>query len=283
MTTLTLWHAHSRVVSCPRLSLAQQWLPRASRLLAVCLLATSGLLGLYAVVPAYMSSQASAIAASAIHQGVPPSWLAAVFYNEILGTEDTVLQEILPGDSQPLPALRQVLLGLHFCTLKQVQWQTKTVMALLGSDPTVGPAGIRVTVGRQIQREVGAVGGRYIANGWLERPSMVLDLINPPTALEYLAGNLRRGQERLAWAQRGDWAASARWHNTGVVYDSEIVRPEDWEKGTRYIARVEEYLSEMAPLVRSQLPPDLNATGSTPGALARDGQAARRPLTSVVQ
>lgn len=283
MTTLTLWHADSRTVSCPRPFLARSWLLRAIQLIALCLLPTSVLLGLYDIVPAYVASQTGAIAASAAHQGVPPSWLAAVFYNEILGTEDAVLQEILPGDSEPMPALRQVLLGLHFCTLKQLQWQAKSAMALMGRDPTLGPAGIRVTVGREIRREVRVVGGYYIGSGWLERPSMVLDLISPATALEYLAGNLRRGQERLVWAQRGDWAASARWHNTGVIYDSPIVRPADWDKGSRYVARVEEYLSETAPLVQNELPPDVNATARPPRGWGRDGQASRWPPTFVAQ
>lgn len=283
MTTLTLRRVHSRTISCPRPLLARKWLLRATRLITLILLSTSILLGLYGVVPAYVASQTSAIAASAAHQGVPSSWLAAVFYNEILGTEDAVLQDILPGDSEPMPALRQVLLGLHFCTLKQAQWQTKIAMALVGADPTVGPAGIRVSVGRQIQREVRVVGGYYIGGGWLERPSMVLDLVNPATALEYLAGNLRRGQERLVWSQRGDWAASARWHNTGVVYDSAIVRPADWDKGSRYVARVEEYLPELTPLVQNELKADVDATARPPRGLGRDGQASRWPPTSVVQ
>jgi hypothetical protein len=275
MTTLTLWPAGSRPMSCPRQLLAQGWLFGTTQLIALCLISLSILLGLYAVVPAYVASQTGAIAASAAHQGVPPAWLAAVFYNEILGTEDAVLQELLPGDSEPLPALRQVLLGLHFCTLKQVQWLAKSAMALMGGDPTLGPAGIRVTVGREIRREVRVVGGYYIGSGWLERPSMVLDLVDPATALEYLAGNLRRGQQRLVWAQRGDWAASARWHNTGVVYDSAIVRPADWDKGSRYVARVEEYLSEVALLVQNELPPEVNATDRPPRGWGRDGQAFR--------
>ncbi len=283
MTTVTLRRADSRTVSSPRPFLARRWLLRAIQLIALCLLSTSILLGLYGVVPAYVASQTGAIAASAAHQGVPPPWLAAVFYNEILGTEDAVLQEILPGDSEPMRALRQVLLGLHFCTLKQIQWQTKSAMALMGRDPTLGPAGIRVTVGREIRREVRVVGGYYIGSGWLERPSMVLDLVNPATALEYLAGNLRRGQERLVWAQRGDWAASARWHNTGVLYDSAIVRPADWDKGSRYVARVEEYLPELTPLVQNELEAEVDATARPPRGWGRDGQAFGWPPTSVAQ
>jgi hypothetical protein len=286
MSTLTLRHADACAISSPRPVLARGWFLRAARLTALGILMFSVLQGLYGVVPAFISSQTGAVAASAAHQGVPPSWLAAVFYNEILGTEDAFLQEILPGNSEPLPALRQVLLGLHFCTLKQLQWRTKTLIALMGGDPTVGPAGIRVTVGREIQREVKVVGGHYIGAGWLERPSMVLDLVNPASALEYLAGNLRRGQDRLVWAQRGDWAASARWHNTGVVYDSAIVRPADWDKGSRYVARVEEYLAEVAPPappVQDEWEADINTTARPPRGWGRDGQAFRWPPTSVVQ
>ena len=93
-------------------ALLRQWLLRATRSSCTCPApGDSVLAGLHGVVPAYIASQAGAIAASAAHQGVPPSWLAAVFYNEILGTEDAVLQEILPGDNEPLSAVRQVLLG----------------------------------------------------------------------------------------------------------------------------------------------------------------------------
>ncbi len=283
MITLPWGRVHSGRITSSRPFFVRQWLLRATRLIAVALLTATGLWGLHGVVPAYIASQTSAIAASAAHQGVPPSWLAAVFYNEILGTEDAILQRILPGDSEPLPAVRQVLLGLHFSTLKQAQWQAKTATALLGGDPTVGPAGIRVSVGRDIRREVKIVGGSYVGSGWLERPSMLLDLLEPTTAVEYLAGNLRRGQERLAWNQRGDWAASARWHNTGVLYDSAIVRPADWDKGTKYVARVEEYLPEVAPLVQDNLEYDLEATARPPRGWGRDGQAARWPPASVAQ
>jgi hypothetical protein len=283
MTSQTLWNAGYRDALAPRLVLVQSWPRRATKLIGIVLLSTSIVLGLYGVVPAYLSSQTGPIAASAAEQGVPSSWLAAVFYNEILGTEDAVLREILPGDSWPIPALRQVLLGLHFCTLKQIQWQAKSAMALLGGDPTVGPAGIRVSVGREIRHEIRLTGGYYTWSGWLERPSMVLDLMDPATALEYLAGNLRRGQERLVWAQRGDWAASARWHNTGVVYDSAIVRPEDWDKGSRYVARVKEYLPEVVPPVISKLATDGNAAAQAPRGWGRDGQAFGWPPNSVAQ
>jgi hypothetical protein len=283
MTTQTLWRADYRDAPAQRRLLAQSWPRGATQLIALVLLSTSIVLGLYGVVPAYMASQTGPIAASAARQGVPSSWLAAVFYNEILGTEDAVLQEVLPGESGPMPALRQVVLGLHFCTLKQIQWQAKSAMALLGGDPTVGPAGIRISVGREIRREVRLVGGLYTGSGWLERPSMVLDLINPATALEYLAGNLSRGQDRLVWAQRGDWAASARWHNTGVVYDSAIVRPADWDKGSKYVARVEEYLAEVTPLVVKELAVDEDSTPRPPRDWGRGGQAFGWPPTSVVQ
>ncbi len=283
MSWLTLDTARSRPTSFSHPLLLRQWLLHATRLATLALLlATSGL-ALHEVVPAYLASQAGAIALSAAHQGVPPSWLAAVFYNELLGTEDAVLQQILPGDNAVVSAARQILLGLHFSTLKQAQWQAKTAIALLGGDPTVGPAGIRITVGREIRYETKIVGGNYVGAGWLERPSMVLDLLDPATAVEYLAGNLRRGQERLDWAQRGDWAASARWHNTGVLYDSDIVRPADWDKGTRYVARVEEYLPEVAPLVENEFEADVEATARPPRGWGRDGQASRWPPTSPAQ
>ena len=83
---------------------------------------------------------------------------------------------------------------------------------------------------------------------------MILDLLNPGASVEYLAANLKRGQERLAGQDRGNWAASARWHNTGVVYDSAIVRRPDWEKGSRYINQVEGYLPQVAPLLAARLP-----------------------------
>jgi hypothetical protein len=80
---------------------------------------------------------------------------------------------------------------------------------------------------------------------------MVLDLARPSTAIEYLAGNLQRGQARLQWQDRGDWATSARWHNTGVIYNSKIVQIEDWNKGTRYVAQVQGYLPEVSALLAS--------------------------------
>ena len=134
-------------------------------------------------------------------------------------------------------------------SLKQLQWQAKSLAAMAGANPTLGPAGIRVTVGREIQAEARVAGVGYIPSGLLERPSMVADLSAPATAIEYLAANLERGQDRLAWSDRGDWDASARWHNTGVVYDSAIVRPEDWEKGSRYIARVRSSLPVVTALL----------------------------------
>jgi hypothetical protein len=283
MTTRTLSRADFGPALAPRRLLAYGQLGHATQLFLFVIFSTSVFLGLYGIVPAYVASQTGAITAAAANQGVPSSWLAAVFYNEILGTEDAVLQEILPGDSGPMPAVRQALLGLHFCTLKQMQWQAKGAMALLGGDPTVGPAGIRVSVGREIRREVRLAGGYYTGSGWLERPSIILDLSNPATALEYLAGNLRRGQDRLVWSQRGDWAASARWHNTGVVYDSAIVRPADWDKGSKYVARVEQYLPEAGPPATSELEADLEVAARPPRGWGRDGQAFGWPPTSVVQ
>ena len=156
-------------------------------------------------------------------------------------------------------------------------------MALLGGDPTVGPAGIRVSVGREIRREVQIVGGNYVGSGWLERPSMVLDLLDPATALEYLAGNLRRGQERLAWSQRGDWAASARWHNTGVVYDSAIVRPADWDKGTGTSPASRSTFRRLPLWCRTNWSRTWTLPPGRLGGRGRDGQASRWPPASVAQ
>ena len=212
----------------------------------------------------YLESRRDIIADSAARHGVPAAWLGAVLYNEMLGTEDCVLRSWLPGENAAAQTTRQVLLGLHFLTLKQLQYQTKTLLALLGADPTLGPAGIRVSVGREIRVDEPVVGGVYVADGWLERPSMVLDLNDPDMAVEYLAANLRRGQDRLSPLDRGDWAASARWHNTGVVYDSEIVRLPDWEKGSRYIQRVEGYLPQITAVLGLDGVDDMEATARPP-------------------
>lgn len=220
----------------------------------------------YGAVPTYLAGQASSIEVSAARHGVPDRWLSAVLYTEMLGTESQVLERLLPGDSAIPVSARQTLLGIHFLTLKQAQWQAKAFLALLGMDPTIGPAGIRVSVGREIRTELGIGTGWYVSDGLLERTSMIADLTSPATAVEYLAANLQRGQERLAVSDRGDWSASARWHNTGVVYNSAIVRPEDWIKGSLYIERVESNL-ELVP-GRSDLanvaPTSTDQTGQQP-------------------
>jgi hypothetical protein len=203
----------------------------------------------YAAVPAFLSRQAEAIDFSASRHGVPADWLSAVLYTEMLGTETQMLDRFLPGDDSASGAIKQTLLGLHLLTFKQAQWQAKTFLALAGMDPTIGPAGIRVTVGREIRSELQISSSCYVPDGPLERLSMIADLSSPVSSVEYLAANLRRGQQRLQVADRGDWAASARWHNTGVVYDSAIVRPEDWLKGTRYIERVESNLDTVLGLL----------------------------------
>lgn len=224
-----------------------------SRALAVCLVLANTLIVAHGIVPAYLGAQSGAILASAERHGVPPSWLAAVLYNEMLGTEDAVLRSVLPGDDAPHRTARSIILGLHFMSLKQAQWQAKSVFAMSGANPTLGPTGIRVTVGREIHAETKVGSGLYSADGLLERPSLIADLSNPASAIEYLAANLERGQQRLALEDRGDWEASARWHNTGVVYDSAIVLPEDWAKGSRYIARVHSSLPMVEALLGTSL------------------------------
>ncbi len=206
------------------------------------------------IVPAYIAAQSDQIVHSAERHTIPSSWLAAVLYNEMLGTEDRLLHRLIPGQDAISSTVRQGLLGLHLLTVKQLHWGVKTAVALLGGDPTLGPAGIRVSVGREIRREMSLEGGVYQPQGWAERFSMILDLLNAGASVEYLAANLQRGQERLAGQDRGKWAASARWHNTGVVYDSAIVRRPDWEKGSRYINQVEGYLPQVAPLLAASLP-----------------------------
>lgn len=213
-------------------------------LLAACLLAIAVAAGSM-VVPGYFHAIDEAIMRSAARHGVPPYWLAAVLYNEMLGTEDRFLRQMLPGEDAFSSTLRHGLLGLDLLVLKPIHWGGEAFLALAGADPTIGPTGIRVSVGREIWTEQPLAGARYRPTGWAERPSMILDLLDPFTAVEYLAANLRRAQERLRWEDRGDWAVSARWHNTGVIYDSEIVRREDWQKGSLYVERVKGYLPQV--------------------------------------
>jgi hypothetical protein len=247
----------------------------AAALLAVAVAAASP------IVPAYMSAQSDQIAASATRHNLPPSWVAAVLYNEMLGTEDRIARQLIPGDGPASVLARQGLLGLDLVTVKQLHWGAKTLLALLGGNPTLGPAGIRVTVGREIRAEVSLEGGAYAGDGWAERASMILDLVSASTSIEYLAGNLERGQARLALPDRGDWGASARWHNTGVVYDSAIVRRADWDKGNRYVAQVKGFLPQVAPLLSALAPGGAApaATTSQPGApvalASRDGLLTR--------
>jgi len=193
-------------------------------------------------VPRFMAAQQPAIAASAQRHGVPQTWLAAVLYNEMLGTEDRLLHRLLPGEDGLSQTLREGLLGLHFLTVKRVWWNLKALADLAGADTTLGPACLRVSVGREIRAEVAVNGGGYQAQGLWERPSLIRDLSDPPTAIEYLAANLARGQRRLTPADYGDWAASARWQNTGLLYRRPDVPAPLWDKGSRYVAQVETFL-----------------------------------------
>jgi len=203
------------------------------------------------VVPSYLAAQNEAIVASAQRHGLPPEVLAAVLYNEMVGQEYRFLDAITPGDGAPANAVRDALLGWHFLTLKQAQWGGKALLALAGVNTTVGPTGIRVSVGREIRREVAVEGGRYRASGWAERPSMVLDLMSTSTAIEYLAANLERGIRRAGYDAETDWLVCARWHNTGLVADRTDVPRPVWDKGTRYVARVRQFLPQMTSVIGS--------------------------------
>jgi hypothetical protein len=217
-------------------------------------------------VPRFMAAQQPAIAASAQRHGVPSTWLAAVLYNEMLGTEDRWLYLLLPGEDGFSQTMRDGLLGLHFLTIKRAWWGLKALADLAGADTTLGPACLRVSVGREIRAEVPVTGGTYQAQGLWERPSLIRDLSDPSTAIEYLAANLARGQRRLTPTDHGDWAASARWQNTGLLYRRPDVPAPLWEKGSRYVAQVEAFLPR-AVAWRPAFPAE-EATTISPDALA---------------
>jgi hypothetical protein len=210
-------------------------------------------------VPRFMAAQQPAISASAQRHGVPQTWLAAVLYNEMLGTEDRLLHHLLPGEDGLSCTLRDGLLGLHFLTIKRAWWGLKALADLAGADTTLGPACLRVSVGREIRAEASVTGGTYQPRGLWERPSLIRDLSDPSTAIEYLAANLERGQRRLAPADRGDWAASARWQNTGLLYRRPEVPASLWEKGSCYVVQVEAFL----PRVVAWLPAPAEATATS--------------------
>ena len=231
------------------------------RVVALCrclaALAVLGLVFLAArpVVPAFMTQQREVLLSSAERHGVPAHVLAAVVYNEMLGQERRFLSQVIPGDDAVARAVRESLLGWHFLTLKQAQWSVKGVLALFGANTTVGPTGIRVSVGREIQAESGVVSVRYRAHGLMERPSLVLDLASPASAIEYLAANLERGVRRAGSEQAGDWTVCARWHNTGLTADRPDVPRRVWDKGTRYVDRVEGFMPEMTAMISEWLSP----------------------------
>ena len=207
------------------------------------------------VVPAYMAAQRETILLSAERHGIAPEVVAAVLYNEMLGQEQRFLSTLLPGDDWVSQTVRDSLLGWHFLTLKQAQWMLKGAAALAGMNTTVGPTGIRVSVGREIRSEVAVAGGRYHASGLAERPSLVLDLMSTATALEYLAANLERGVRRATAEQAGDWTVCARWHNTGLTADRPDVPRRVWDKGTHYVARVQAFLPQMTALLHEPVSP----------------------------
>jgi hypothetical protein len=207
------------------------------------------------VVPAYMMAQRQYIVASAERHGLRADVVAAVLYNEMLGVEHRFIGALVPGDNAVAQALREGLLGWHFLTLKQAQWGGKGLIALAGGNTTVGPTGIRVSVGREIRHEVTVAGGRYQWQGLAERPSLVLDLMATPTAIEYLAANLERGLRRTNADQAGDWTALARWHNTGLTADRADVSRNVWNKGTRYVARVQIFLPGMTAMLNQPATP----------------------------
>lgn len=202
-----------------------------------------------------MLAQRQTIVASAEAHNLSPDVLAAVLYNEMLGQEHRFLMSLIPGDHTLAAALRDSLLGWHFLTLKQAQWAIKGAIALAGSNTTVGPTGIRVSVGREIRSEVPVHGGSYQPSGLAERPSLVLDLTRPASAIEYLAANLQRGVQRATPDQVGDWTICARWHNTGLTADRPDVPRPVWDKGTNYVARVETFLPQMRAMIHQPADP----------------------------
>jgi hypothetical protein len=207
------------------------------------------------VVPYYMTAQREYILASAQRHNIAPDVLAAVLYNEMLGQESRFLRTVIRGDGAVSKAIRESLLGWHFLTLKQAQWGLKGAAAFGGLNTTVGPTGIRVSVGREIRREIYVDGGRYQPLGLGERPSLVLDLMSTSQSIEYLAANLQRGERRATLSQVDDWTVCARWHNTGVTeYSPSVPRPV-WDKGTNYVARVSMFLPEMTGLLHDSVAP----------------------------
>lgn len=236
------------------------------------------------VVPAYMMTQRANIVASAQRHGIQPEVLAAVLYNEMLGQEYRFLSTVIPGDNGVSQILRESLLGWHFLTLKQAQWTLKGAGALLGLNTTVGPTGIRVSVGREIRREIFVNGGDYQPLGLAERPSLVLDLMATPVAIEYLAANLQRGERRATLAQVDDWSLCARWHNTGVTEYSPDVPRRIWDKGTQYVSRVETFLPEMTALLHEPVAPPVlrtmlsgSRTAKTPAQTATQSSSIQSP------
>jgi hypothetical protein len=207
------------------------------------------LFSLRLVVPTFVASQRQAILFSAQRHDVPPDVLAAVFYNEMFGQEARLLHTAIPGDSDLASAVRDSLLGIDFLTIKQLQIGVKCMAALAGANTTIGPAGIRISVGREIESETTIAGSRHQLTGLAERPSLIADLMSPSTAMEYLAANLQRGMRRAAPEQAGDWTVSARWHNTGVISDRPDVPRPVWNKGSRYIARVQTFQPEVRLLL----------------------------------
>ena len=229
------------------------------RSIAIFVALTILLLAGRSVVPSYMRAQKNTIVDSAYRHSIPPEVLGAVFYNEMLGQETRFLSTIIPGSSRLAQNLRDGLIGLHFLTLKQGQWGLKGLLGLVGFNTTVGPTGIRPSVGREIQGEISVAGGRYRSHGLAERPTLILDLINPPTAIEYLAANLERGARRAAGEAEVDpasaWRALARWHNTGLTAYRPGLSRAVWEKGSRYVSRVQEFLPAVSAFLDAPVQP----------------------------
>ena len=200
-------------------------------------------------VPAFMASQRQALLLSAQRHDIPPDVLAAIFYNEMFGQETRLLRSVIPGDSALASNVRESALGLHFLTTKQLQIGLKCMAAVAGANTTIGPAGIRISVGREIERETSIAGSHYRQSGLAERPSLVVDLMSPATAIQYLAANLRRGIRRAGPELAGDWTVSARWHNTGIISDRPDVPRPVWDKGSQYITRVQTFRPEVRSLL----------------------------------
>jgi hypothetical protein len=110
--------------------------------------------------------------------------------------------------------------------------------------------------------EVSVYGAHYVPRGLAERPSLISDLTNSSTAIEYLAANLERGALRASSNQAGDWTVLARWQNTGLTAYRAGVPRAVWDKGSRYVARVQEFLPQVSAVLNTPAQPRADTFGS---------------------